>query len=52
MLGGPVPDATQGDQIARGADGGYGVVTHLETARWGEEDWGMLPRVLRAYERL
>ena len=30
MLGGPVPDATQGDQIARGADGGYGVVTHLE----------------------
>ncbi len=28
------------------------LVAHLETARWGEEDWGMLPRVLRAYERL
>ncbi len=28
------------------------LLAHLETARWGEEDWGMLPRVLRAYERL
>jgi hypothetical protein len=30
LLGGPVPDATQGDQIERGADGGDGVLQPLE----------------------
>jgi Transposase IS66 family len=30
MLGVPIPDATQWDQIERVADGGYGVFQHLE----------------------
>ena len=28
------------------------LLAHLETASWVEEDWGLLQRVLRAYERL
>lgn len=28
------------------------LLAHLETASWVEEDWGILQRVLRAYERL
>jgi transposase len=28
------------------------LLAHLETASWGEEDWGILQRVLRSYARL
>jgi len=28
------------------------LLAHLETASWVEEDWGLLQRVLRSYERL
>jgi hypothetical protein len=30
LLGGPIPEATQWDQSERVADGGYGVLQHLE----------------------
>jgi hypothetical protein len=29
-----------------------GLLAHLETASWVEEDWGILQRVLRSYARL
>ena len=29
-----------------------GLLAHLETASWMEEDWGILERVWRSYERL
>jgi hypothetical protein len=43
---------SQAQEVKQSLDEVRSLLTHLETARRVEEDWGMLQRVLRSYERL
>jgi transposase len=46
------PRMSQAQEVKQSLDEVRSLLAHLETARWVEEDWGMLQRVLRSYERL
>jgi len=43
---------SQAQEVQQSLHEGQALLAHLETASWVEEDWGIVPRVLRAYERL
>jgi len=43
---------SQAHEIQQSLEEVRSLLAHLETARWVEEDWGMLQRVLRSYARL
>jgi hypothetical protein len=43
---------SQAQEVKQSLDEVRSLLAHLETARWVEEDWGRLQRVLRSYERL
>jgi hypothetical protein len=40
------------DEVQQSLEEVQGLLAHLETASWVEEDWGILQRVLRSYARL
>jgi hypothetical protein len=43
---------SQVHEVKQSLDAVKTLLAHLETASWGEEDWGRLQRVLRSYEPL
>ncbi len=43
---------SQAHEVKQSLDEVKTLLAHLETASWVEEDWGLLQRVLRSYERL
>jgi transposase len=46
------PRMSQAQEVKQSLDEVRSLLAQLETARWVEEDWGMLQRVLRSYARL
>jgi transposase len=40
------------DEVQQSLEEVQGLLAHLETASWVEEDWGILQRILRSYARL
>jgi transposase len=46
------PRMSHAQEVKQSLDEVRSLLAHLETARWVEEDWGRLQRVLRSYARL
>ena len=43
---------SQAHEVQQSLEEVRSLLAHLETASWGEEDWGIVQRVLRSYARL